>query len=159
MAARYSRWRKKNESVVALQPHPYAHLYGQDFVIKALHKRQTTGYLVIYLILSLLFTVSVKLHIHTGEASHHAAHGSAVAMTAMDNLTAAQDQLQAEIEVNLDTFLNKIEHHVSVALISFTSPVVLTIRYLYCIATFRDISTTIFSLPFAGTPPLRAPPL
>ena len=128
-------------------------------MIKALHKRQATGHLVIYLILSLLFTVSVKLHIHTGEASHHAAHGSAVAMSAMDNLSAAQDQLQAEIEVNLDTFFNKIKHNVSVALISFTSPVVLTIRYLYCVATFRDISTTIFSLPFAGTPPLRAPPL
>jgi hypothetical protein len=128
-------------------------------VIHTRHKPHIMAYLVSYLILSLLFTVSVRLHIHVGDTAHHAAHGNAVAISALDDLTTTPDKLQGEIEVSLDKFFNKIKQNTAVALINTANPVVLAMHYFYCVTGIRDISACVVSLPFAGTPPLRAPPL
>lgn len=121
------------------------------------HKLQTTRYMILYLIVSLLFAVSVKLHIHTGDAAEYATHGSTVAVSTPDHLVSAHHQLLGEIEVSLDKFPKKITKSVAASIMVVASPVVFPV-YRYCVAVFSDTDAISTSLPFAGTPPLRAPP-
>ena len=124
-----------------------------------LRKQRTLSTLVLYLIVSLLFTVSVKLHVHPGDASHHAPHGSAVAISTIDLQTLAQQNLLAEIEVTLDKFLNKLSQNIVFDLAFTSTPLLLLKSFRFTVTLYQEASSSIVPLPFAGTPPLRAPPL
>jgi preprotein translocase subunit SecG len=126
-------------------------------MLQKLHKSPTIKYLILYLIMSLLFVVSVKLHIHTGDTADYSSHGSSVAVSSIDHLASTDHQLFGETEVSPDKFLNKITASIAVAIIIPASLVVFPV-YRYCASVFSETDETITSLPFAGTPPLRAPP-
>jgi uncharacterized MnhB-related membrane protein len=129
-------------------------------VIPALHKQLTKGALIIYMIMSLLFVVSVKLHVHPGDDAGQASHGEAVAITLLgDNFVNAQNEPLNEIQVGLDKFFSNIMKNIVTALILVASLLVIQISCRYCVGVFYETDASIFSLPFAGTPPLRAPPL
>ena len=120
-------------------------------------KRQLSAKLLImYMISALLFLTSFDLHIHTDEAAASAEHGFSVSISSISNdLSVANSN--DEIAVNPDGIL-KIQQlsHVFLAifilfvLISAVFNVVRTLRLTN--------SHTLISLPFYGTPSLRAPP-
>lgn len=129
-------------------------------MIPALHKQLTKGALIIYMIMSLLFVVSVKLHVHSGDDASQASHGEAVGITLLgDNFVNVQNEPINEIQVGLDKFFSNIMKNIVTALILVASLIVIQISCRYCVGVFYETDASIFSLPFAGTPPLRAPPL
>ena len=110
-----------------------------------------------YMISALLFLTFTDLHIHTKEAAATADHGSAVSISSLsDELkpTGTSD----EIKVNPDGAL-KINQGSFNILAVFLLVALLAIFLFYTlVGRIREINSLISSLPFQGTPPLRAPP-
>jgi len=128
-------------------------------VLQALNKQHAKRYLIIYLIMSLLFVVSVKLHVHLGEDAFHSSHGETVAVSiAGSDMAGLQHEHLDEVQVGLDKFTSKILKNIVSALIFITAFLVLQLACIYCIRRLTRSDVPVFSLPFAGTPPLRAPP-
>lgn len=119
-------------------------------------KQLSTKILIIYMISTLLFLFSIELHIHTKDAAASADHGASVSITSLSN-SLGDIGSSGEIEVSPDGML-KVHH---------SAPDMLAIFLLLAliIAIFRQIivaqtsnSHTSSTLPFYGTPALRAPP-
>lgn len=127
-------------------------------MLQTLPKTQTVKYLIIYLIMSLLFAVSVKLHAHSADTASYATHGITVAVSTLDHLASAHHQLLGETEISLDKFPNKITKSVAASIIVVASLVAFPV-YRFYVSALSEPDTIITPLPFAGTPPLRAPPL
>jgi len=120
---------------------------GKQLSIKAL---------IIYMISALLFLSSIELHIHTNDTAAKADHGYAVSITSFSN-DINNLNVNGEIEVSPDGML-KIKHSAPNILAIF---LLLTLIFTVLIQIFtlriRDHHFT-STLPFFGTPPLRAPP-
>jgi len=128
-------------------------------VLQALNKQHAKRYLIIYLIMSMLFVVSVKLHVHLGEDAFQSSHGETVAVSIPgSDMADLQHEYLDEVQVGLDKFTSKILKNIVSALIFITAFLVLQLACIYCIRRLTRSDVPVFSLPFAGTPPLRAPP-
>lgn len=113
-----------------------------------------------FMIISLLFVVSVKLHVHLGEDAMQSSHGYAVAISIPgSDLAGAVQEYPDEVQVGLDKFTSKLLKNIQTALLLITAFILLPIICRFCIRQFFETENHPFSLPFAGTPPLRAPPL
>ena len=109
--------------------------------------------LIIYMISALLFLSSIELHIHTNDTAVTADHGYAVSITSFSN----NFDVNGEIEVSPDGML-KIQHSAPNILALFLLlALIFTVFFQIYTARVRDIHQT-SSLPFFGTPALRAPP-
>lgn len=127
---------------------------------KAATKQLGWKLMISYLIISLLFVVSVKLHIHSAEHVAEADHGSTVAISGVGSDIAKEQHLTSgEIQVGLDKFSSSIFKNLQVTLFIVVTLILLQVIRHYCVARLDDDSAIIYTLPFAGTPPLRAPPL
>lgn len=112
-----------------------------------------------FMIISLLFVVSVKLHVHLGDAAMQSSHGETVAISIPgSDLAGAIHEYPDEVQVGLDKFTSKLLKNIVTALMFITAFILVPIICRYCIVKFAESDTPVFYLPFAGTPPLRAPP-
>ena len=119
-------------------------------------KQITTKALIIYMISALLFLSSIELHIHTNDAAQTADHGHSVSITSLSNNISNLD-IKGEIEVSPDGML-KIQHSAPNLLAIFLL-LALIITLFFQIFTIRVRGKHPAStLPFFGTPALRAPP-
>jgi len=112
--------------------------------------------LIIYMISALLFLTSFDLHIHTQDAAATAEHGSSVSITSISNeLTMANSS--DEIAVSPDGIL-KIQQINHAFLAVFILLALITVLFSVILTHRLTNNHSLISLPFYGTPALRAPP-
>ena len=119
-------------------------------------KQLSTQLLIIYMISTLLFLFSIDLHIHTKDAATSADHGSSVSITSLSNSLGGIDSSD-EIEVSPDGML-KVPHNAPDMLVIFLLlALIIAIFGQVFVARIQNAHTR-STLPFFGTPALRAPP-
>ena len=119
-------------------------------------KQLSTQLLIIYMISTLLFLFSIDLHIHTKDAATSADHGSSVSITSLSNSLGGTNSSN-EIEVSPEGML-KVPHNAPYMLAIFLILVlVIAIFRQVFVARIQNAHTS-STLPFYGTPALRAPP-
>ncbi|MFK5914113.1 MAG: hypothetical protein QM484_07045 [Woeseiaceae bacterium] len=112
-----------------------------------------------YLISALLFLTSIELHIHTLETAATAEHGSAVSISSLSSDILSSD-IDKEIKVSPDGALKiKYNSFNFIAIFLIIALFTLYIRHSSFITRIRKVNSLLPSLPFHGTPTLRAPPL
>ena len=105
---------------------------------------------------ALLFLSSIELHIHTHEAAITAEHGAAVSITSMPDSLLSNEQAQ-EIEVSPDGMLHTHAHMQNFLVIFIFLCTLLTLLHTLSIRIIKNTRSPL-TLPFYGTPSLRAPP-
>lgn len=119
-------------------------------------KQLSTKMLIIYMISTLLFLFSIELHIHTEEAAASADHGASVSITSLSNSLVGMGSSD-EIEVSPDGML-KVHHSAPDMLAIFLLLALIIAIFGQIVVTRINNSHTCSTLPFYGTPALRAPP-
>lgn len=120
-------------------------------------KQLSTRMLVMYMISAMLFLTSIELHIHANDVAASADQGYAVHISSFDNdiiLAGASD----EIKVSPDGMLKINQISFSVFAVFLLAALLAVFCVCACVGRLRDTGTLLPSLPFHGTPSLRAPP-
>ena len=119
-------------------------------------KQLSTQLLIFYMISTLLFLFSIELHIHTQDAATTADHGSSVSITSLSNSLDGIDSSD-QIEVSPDGML-KVPHNAPDMLAIFLLlALIIAIFGQVFVARIQNPHNN-STLPFYGTPALRAPP-
>ncbi len=113
--------------------------------------------LVIYMITTLLFLMSVDLHIHPPETAMTAEHGAAVSISSISGKFISPDDCD-EICVNPDTVLKGKQVDSSILVVFLLVVVMLSILLPFFVGRLRDAGKGLPVIPFHGSPSLRAPP-
>ncbi|PCJ88837.1 MAG: hypothetical protein COA54_00975 [Thiotrichaceae bacterium] len=121
-------------------------------------KQQSFKMLVIYMITTLLFLTSFKIHIHDHEAAAVADHGFAVSISSFSSDFIPEGSSD-EIIVSPDGVLKIEQSNINLLAVFLLIAVMLTVLCRTFIGRLRDDYVQLPVIPFHGTPPLRAPPL
>ncbi|NOQ90488.1 MAG: hypothetical protein GQ549_06045 [Gammaproteobacteria bacterium] len=120
-------------------------------------KQQFIKPMVIYMIMALLFLMSVDIHIHSQDTAASVSHGAAVSMTLPSDLM--PENSGDEITVSPEGVLKVKQSNVNLLAVFLLIAVMLTVLCRTFIGRMRESHTQLPVIPFHGTPPLRAPPL
>ena len=112
--------------------------------------------LIIYMISALLFLSSIELHIHTNDTAATADHGYAVSITSLSN-NINNLNVSGEIEVSPDSMLKMQYSAPNILAIFIVLALICSLLIQIFTLRIRDQYFTC-TLPFYGTPALRAPP-
>jgi cell division protein ZapA (FtsZ GTPase activity inhibitor) len=121
-------------------------------------KQQSIRFLIMYMISAVLFLTSIDLHIHARDVATSAGHhGYAVHISSLtDELIPAV--ASDEIKVSPDGVLKINQSSFSVLAVFLLAALLVVCCSRACVGRLRDTATLLPSLPFHGTPSLRAPP-
>lgn len=119
----------------------------------------TTRVLIIYLVSSILFLTSVKLHIHAHQDAVNA--DTASPMIHISSVTSNLDTKDKNVEINISPLgVLKANQNdflfISVILIAVLIAILPSFEF---VTRVRDIQTRLPGHPFYGSPLLRAPPV